>query len=160
MIIPTEVPVKFTMGTGITSHTPELDAGQFLYDTVTKALYLDVWNIDEQNNELVLTRVQIQDPLKLSLTGGALTGDFQIVDATTGRTKISLWRSGDVDIDGYYRSSGLLETSDMPDSLAVWQDGTLRAKTIKDIFNLMDIQLSGELDNETLILDIESGLPD
>lgn len=159
MIVPTAVPVKFTVGTGITSSAPELVAGQFLYDTAAQALYLDVWEYDEENNNSLIVRTQIKDPLKLSLTGGALTGDLQIVD-NLGHARVTLWRNGDVDVDGYYRCSALLETSEIPDSVAVWVDGTLRAKSLRDIFNDMEIQLSGELDNEMLILSIESGLPE
>lgn len=65
VIIPTEIDETFV---------PELEPGTFTVDAETLALYLD---LDDK-------RIQIKDPLKLSTTGGTLTGDLIInYDGTT-----------------------------------------------------------------------------
>ena len=65
--------VKFKMGAQVTTTSPffpPLETGSFVFDTQSLALYIDLEN----------RRVQVKDPLKLSLTGGTITGEVNIVD--------------------------------------------------------------------------------
>lgn len=55
----------------VTDNSPSLLPGSFTFDSKSLALYIDT---DTQ-------RVQVKDPLKLSLTGGDLTGDVQVLDS-------------------------------------------------------------------------------
>jgi len=65
--------VKFKYGPSVTitsPFNPPLEQGSFVFDSESFALYVD----------LASSRVQIKDPLKLSLTGGTITGNINIVD--------------------------------------------------------------------------------
>lgn len=154
--------VKFIAGTPVTDTNPEVDPGQWVYDTGSHTLYLDLLEYDDYTGQTTPIRTQITDPLKLSLTGGTLTGDLLISDDGTVTTR--LWRTGGVETNGFYICTAEIHASQIPDSVAVWvstENGNqLQSRTLRELFSDLDLQISGSLDDENLTIDIESGLPE
>lgn len=129
--------VQFRYGTPVTTtepFSPELLPGAFTLDSDTLALYRDT----------DISREQIKDPLKLSLTGGTLTGNLEVqsggvttsfIEASTGVVRSKFIEiTGDIHLD---------ETSDT----YIVQDvnGRLRARTKPEIIQDLDIVTSSEL---------------
>lgn len=133
--------VQFRYGTPVTTTEPlfpELIPGSFVFDSSTFALYLDT----------DLTRVQIKDPLKLSLTGGDVSGNINVVD-NLGTTLCSLSANNGTVTGVYLQATGNLSMSTAPDLYAVVDSsGKIRTRTKAEmIFDLhiLDPDSLGEL---------------
>jgi len=117
--------VKFRCGTPVTANSPELVPGSFVFDTQNLVLYID----------MVSGRLQVRDPLKLSLTGGSVTGDIEVLDGN-GRTVSSLGTSGVVS-GTYLESTGEIHLNTAPQDYAVMVNGRIytrsAAETIADL---------------------------
>jgi len=112
--------INFRYGTPVTIDPlyPELEPGTFSFDYETLALYLDT---DTR-------RVQVMDPLKLSLSGGAMTGDLTVENGGTVVASIS---SETGVIQGQYlETTGSIHLDVAPRSYAVIDDnGRIRTRT-------------------------------
>lgn len=103
-----EYQVKFRYSnSAVTDSSPDLLPGAFTFDSESLALYLDT---DTR-------RVQIKDPLKLSLSGGDLTGDIRILDSD-GTVSASISTSGAV-VGTYFETTGDIALNTPPDLYAV-----------------------------------------
>ena len=137
-------PVKFKAGTPVTSSSPALEPGAFVYDTDTGALYVDTLD----------GREQVRDPLKLSLTGGTLTGTLEIESA--GNTTASINTSG-VITGVYLETTGVIHLNTAPHSYAVFgddsgnRDSRIQSRTLSE--TVTDLGIDDKVDADS----IESG---
>ena len=130
--------VKFRYGTPVTADYPDLAPGTFTFDSESLALYLDT---DTR-------RVQVQDPLKLSLTGGTLTGSLQVV-SNDGATKCSLNHNTGVIQGDFLETTGDISLDAPPGLYAVIdENGRIRTRTVaqmKSDLNIIDPTTLGAL---------------
>lgn len=126
--------VKFRYGPGVTASSPALLPGAFTFDSNTFALYLD------NNTE----RLQIQDPLKLSISGGIMNGDIQI--AHNGTVTCSLdAETGNVQ-GVYLTTTGEISLEAPTDKYAVIDNqGRIRYLTKQQVLNDLGIDNLGKL---------------
>ena len=93
--------VKFKMGAQVTTTSPffpPLEEGSFVFDTQSLALYIDLEN----------RRVQVKDPLKLSLTGGTITGDTTFFGDTTFSGEINVVDQNGTTTSGFSADTGII----------------------------------------------------
>lgn len=114
--------VKFRYGTPVTADHPELLPGSFVFDSASLALYLDTDT----------SRVQIHDPLKLSLTGGTLTGTVSVV-SESGVT-VSTFNTSGVIQGVFLETTGDVSLDESPDRFAVLDStGRIRSRTLSQM---------------------------
>lgn len=114
--------VKFRMGTPVTQSSPALIPGSFLFDTATFCLWLD---LDSR-------RVQIQDPLKLSLTGGQVSGTIEVVNGQG--TTVSRINTSGVIQGQYLETTGEIHSDDAAVAFAIVDtNGRIRTRTKTEI---------------------------
>ena len=112
--------INFRYGTPITIDPlyPELEPGTFSFDSSTMALYLDT---DTR-------RVQVMDPLKLSLSGGTMNGSIEVESGGTVVASISA-ETGVIQGE-YVEMTGNLHLNTAPLSYAVIdENGRIRTRT-------------------------------
>lgn len=119
--------VDFRYGTPVTSSSPELIPGSFLFDSSSLALYLDTDS----------GRVQVMDPLKLSLTGGDVTGTINVIN--NGATVASLNTNGVVS-GKFLESTGSIALNTAPNLYAVFDsNGRIRTRTKAEM--ILDLRI-------------------
>lgn len=129
--------VYFRCGTPVTIESPlhpPLHPGSFVFDTDTLALYLD----------LDTHRVQIHDPLKLSLTGGTVTGDIYVESDGSTQSYIS----ADGIIQGkYLEATGniKLDNYDDEDFIVIDENGRLRSTTKAEVVVALGEEILSQL---------------
>lgn len=120
--------VKFRYGSPVTENSPALLPGAFTFDSDSLALYID---LDD-------ARVQIQDPLKLSLTGGQLTGSVEVVD-NLGTTMSSFGVDGVVQ-GQFLETTGNIALDTAPTLYAVLDaNGRIRTRTKAEM--ILDLRI-------------------
>lgn len=126
--------VKFRYGSGVTANSPDLLPGAFTFDSNTFALYLD-------NNQ---ERLQIQDPLKLSITGGNMSGDIRVMH--NGLVSCSLnAQSGEIR-GVFFTTTGEISIETPPGKYAVIDDnGRIRYITRQQVLADLGIDNLGAL---------------
>lgn len=129
--------VQFRYGTPVTTtepFSPELLPGAFTLDSDTLALYRDT----------DIGREQVKDPLKLSLTGGVLTGNLEVqsggvttsfIEASTG-----IIRSKFIEITGNIHLDEASDTYIVQDV-----NGRVRTRTKSEIIQDLDVPTKTEL---------------
>lgn len=133
-----EYRVKFRYSnSAVTDSSPDLLPGTFTFDSESLALYLDT---DTR-------RVQIKDPLKLSLSGGDLTGNIQILDGD-GTVSASISTSGAI-VGKYFETTGDIALDTPPNLYAVIDSSgkictRTKAQMIQDL-GIVDIGSLGQL---------------
>lgn len=110
--------VAFRYGTPVTASSPQLIPGSFVFDSATLALYLDT----------DVARVQVKDPLKLSLTGGTLTGNVNVVN-NQGTTVSSIEAETGVISGKFLETTGEIALDHAPSLYAVIENGRIRTRT-------------------------------
>lgn len=120
--------------TAVTDESPSLLPGAFTFDSESLALYLDT---DTQ-------RVQVKDPLKLSLTGGSLTGTLSVVDSE-GTVSASISSEGVISGE-YLETCGSIALNTPPDLYAVLDSsGRIRTRTKEQMIQDLGIANVGSL---------------
>ena len=123
--------VKFRYGTPVTTTAPfqpELMPGAFTFDAATLALYIDTSS----------TRVQVKDPLKLSLTGGTLTGDLEV--SSNGSTTSCIRADTGVIRGMYLETTGNIHLDERPTAYAVIDaNGRVRTRTRAEMLQDLNI---------------------
>ena len=115
--------VKFRYGTPVSAEFPELIPGSFVFDYESLALYIDT----------DVRRFQIQDPLKLSLTGGTLRGSLEVV-GDDGATQCALDAASGVVRGKFLEATGEIALSTSPNLFAVLDDdGRIRSRTKQEM---------------------------
>lgn len=137
----TKLEVKFRYGSPVTPDNPVLIPGSFVFDNQTLALYIDTMD----------KRVQVKDPLKLSLTGGTLTGNLKVINEE-GTTTSCIKASTGVISGRFLETTGDIyigQNETRPTRYAVIDDnGRIRALTrdqMKQELNVADINELGNL---------------
>lgn len=128
--------VNFRYGTPVTINPlfPALEPGTFSFDSESLALYLDT---DTK-------RVQIKDPLKLSLTGGTLTGDLLICD--NGVTTSSIHAAEGIVRGQYLETTGDIHLNVPADNYAIIDgNGRIRSRTKSETLADLGISSLGAL---------------
>ena len=128
--------VNFRYGTPVTINplSPELEPGTFTIDSSTLALYLDTDT----------GRVQLRDPLKLSLTGGTLTGDLII--SSGGTTTSSISAAAGVIQGQFLETKGNIHLDVAPGYYAVIDaNGRIRSRTKAEMLADMGLDNLGSL---------------
>lgn len=90
------------MGPQVTTTSPlfpPLEPGSFIFDTQSLALYIDL------NDR----RVQIKDPLKLSLTGGTITGNTHFNGDTSFTGEINIVDTNGATVSRFSSVSGIVQ---------------------------------------------------
>lgn len=117
--------VRFRYGTPVTTaspFTPPLLPGSFTFDSSNLALYIDT------DNE----RVQVMDPLKLSLRGGTLTGDLDVMN--DGTTTINLSAASGTITGQFLETVGNIAYTGTPALYAVIDEaGRIRSRTLQEM---------------------------
>ena len=125
--------VLFRYGTPVTYNSPSVIAGSFVFDSAKLALYLDTES----------GRVQVQDPLKLSLTGGTIAGNIELVEY--GQVNVSLLRSGTVTAK-FVELTGDLYLDSVAEKFALLdEEGKIRYRTKDEILSDLNIDTLGKL---------------
>lgn len=120
--------VRFRYGTPVTSNYPEVIPGSFIFDSSELCLYLDTSS----------GRHQVVDPLKLSLTGGTLTGTVEVVDAW-GTVVASFSKTGTVS-GLYLQTTGNISMPTAPNLYAVVdENGRIRTRTRDEMITDLNI---------------------
>lgn len=120
--------------TEITETNPSLLPGAFTFDSESLALYIDT---DTK-------RVQVRDPLKLSLTGGNLTGDLNVLDSD-GTISASISTEGIIN-GQFIETTGNISLDTAPDLYAVIDaTGRIRTRTKAQMIQDLDIANIGSL---------------
>lgn len=138
-------PVKFIAGTPVTSSSPALEVGAIIYDTGSGALYIDTLS----------GRLQVTDPLKLSITGGQLTGNLEILD--TGQTVATIGTDGTIQAQ-FLEATGVIHLDTAPHSYAVFadndgeRDSMIQSRTLSE--TITDLGIDEKIDSS----DVESGV--
>lgn len=109
--------VRFIAGTPVTLTSPQLIPGAFHFDTETLALFID---LDSK-------RVQVMDPLKLSLTGGTLTGSVEVVNSEG--TTVSGLSSDGVVTGTWLETTADIHLNTTPGQFAVIENGRIRSRS-------------------------------
>lgn len=114
-----QVNVSFRYGTPVTSDYPSLSPGTFTFDSESLSLYLDTET----------ERLQVKDPLKLSLTGGTLSGDLSVEDSE-GTIVASISSLTGVVKGKFLEATGDLALNETPGLYAVFDEtGRIRTRT-------------------------------
>lgn len=142
-----QVNVSFRYGAPVTSSYPPLSPGAFTFDSEKLSLYLDTET----------ERLQVKDPLKLSLTGGTLSGDL-LVEGTEGTVVASISSTTGIVRGQYLEATGSLAMSETPGLYAVVDDtGRIRTRTRSEIQKDLGIVTPVyTVDGEMLSLGIEN----
>lgn len=151
--------VKFKYGPSVTATSPffpPLEPGAFVFDSETLALYIDLTD----------RRVQVKDPLKMSLTGGTITGDVQIVDQN-GTTSSSFNASTGAIQGQYLETTGNIsigEGESIPDNFAVIDNnGRIRSLTKQQVISELGIATTQSLGalayKDSIAIGINQSLP-
>lgn len=115
--------VKFRYGTPVSSDYPELIPGSFVFDYESLALYIDT----------DVRRLQVKDPLKLSLSGGILHGSLEVV-AEDGATMCSLDSVSGIVSGVFLETTGDIALDTAPNLYAVLDDtGRIRSRTLAEM---------------------------
>ena len=94
--------VKFKMGAQVTTTSPffpPLETGSFVFDTASLALYIDLEN----------RRVQVKDPLKLSLTGGIITGETTFENNVSFTGEVNIVDQRGTTISSFSATTGVVQ---------------------------------------------------